>query len=290
MWLPSTHCTPWAGPETVRAPDKPGDGRTGLRDCGATSPCRYYYYVPEHLGADSPVIVSVHGISLNAAEHLMRMRAESERVGALLIAPWFDRTRYRGYQRLLCHDGRTRADLALLTMLDDAAGQFGVNPAEVYLSGFSGGGQFVHRFAAIHADRVASCVTTAAGWYTFPDPELPWPQGQAAGSLPPGMLIHPQARQVPLHVFVGALDDRPEASLNARKAIVAQQGKGRLERARRWATAMRDDRARHGGAEVTLTVLPNLNHDFTTAVERNALDALVVARFGLPQTKETRVA
>jgi pimeloyl-ACP methyl ester carboxylesterase len=236
------------------------------------------------------VIVSVHGISLNAAEHMVRMRTAADKVGAVIIAPWFDRVHFRGYQRLLCQDGQTRADLALIAMLEDAAATLGVEVERCYLSGFSGGGQFAHRFAAFHADRVAGCVTSAAGWYTFPDFERPYPQGLAPGSGPAGLELHPAARQVPMHVLVGSLDDRPEPSLNMSKIIVAQQGSGRVTRARRWVEAMQLDRIRHGGAPVTITVLENLGHDFSKAVDCNALDTLIVARFGLQATKEKNLA
>ena len=142
--------------------------QSGLRTIDAGVPCRYYYHAPADVRPDSPVIVSVHGISLNAAEHMVRMRAVADTLGAVVIAPWFDRAQFRGYQRLLCHDGQTRADLALLAMLDDAADSLGVDVSRFHLTGFSGGGQFAHRFAAFHADRVTACVTSAAGWYTFP--------------------------------------------------------------------------------------------------------------------------
>lgn len=287
MWLQSTHSSPFAGPEALASFQHQRLAASGLRDCGGAIPCRYYYHVPPALTPDSPVIVSVHGISLNAAEHLVQMRGEAERAGALLIAPWFDRTHYRGYQRLLCRDGQTRADFALLAMIEDATATFGGDGRRIHLSGFSGGGQFAHRFAAIHADRVAACVTSAAGWYTFPDESSPWPRGQSAPTMPPGIALHPAARHVPMHVLVGSRDNRPEPSLNAAAAIVAQQGTTRLDRAHAWFAAMRADRARHGGADVTLTVIDQLDHDFSKAVERHALDALVVARLGLQQIKET---
>ena len=291
MWRPSTPCTPFAAPDHMALPVRSQrQAPSGMRDCGGAVPCRYYYHVPPGISAASPVMVSVHGISLNAAEHLVRMRTQAERVGALLIAPWFDRTHYRGYQRLVCRGGQTRADLALLAMIDDATATFGGDCRRIHLAGFSGGGQFAHRFAAIHADRVAACVTTAAGWYTFPDEACPWPQGLSAPTMPAGIALHPAARQVPIHVLVGSRDNRPEPSLNATAAIVAQQGATRLDRASSWVAAMREDRARHGGADVTLTVIDRLDHDFSKAVDRHALDALVVERLGLTQTKETDCA
>ena len=93
-----------------------------------------------------------------------------------------------------------------------------------------------------------------------------------------------------MHVLVGSRDDRPEPSLNMTKAIVAQQGAGRVTRAQRWVEAMQADRARHGGAPVTITVLKNLGHDFSKAVEHYALDRLIVERFGLQATQEKQLA
>ncbi|WP_162010989.1 PHB depolymerase family esterase [Oceanicaulis sp. HTCC2633] len=265
----------------------PALGQSGYFAFGSAVPRRYYYHVPAVVRADSPVIVSVHGISLNAAEHMVRMRQEADRIGAVIIAPWFDRTHYRGYQKLLCRDGETRADLALIDMLEDASERFGVDTSRVYLSGFSGGGQFTHRFSMFHANRVIACVTCAAGWYTFPDATSPYPLGTAPESGPAGMSPHPQARKVPMHVFVGSRDDRVEPYLNMDDDVIAVQGVGRLMRAKRWVKAMRQDRKQHGGADVTLTRLKQLGHDFTKAMERNRLDARVVESFGLSSSKET---
>jgi pimeloyl-ACP methyl ester carboxylesterase len=40
----------------------------------------------------------------------------------------------------------------------------------LYLSGHSGGAQFVQRYALAHPERVAASVLSSAGWYTFPNP------------------------------------------------------------------------------------------------------------------------
>ncbi|WP_284123978.1 PHB depolymerase family esterase [Parerythrobacter aestuarii] len=266
---------PVAGATPCRASE------SGFHSFGETVPRSYYYHVPATVRRDSPVIVSVHGISLNAAEHMVRMRSLAERLGAVVIAPWFDRTHYRGYQKLLCRDGETRADLALIEILDDVTARFGVDTGSIFLAGFSGGGQFAHRFALLHADRVRSCVTCSAGWYTYPDPSAAYPFGTAAGSCPDGSSPHPDAHKVPIHVLVGSRDNHVEPSLNMDADVVSRQGVGRVTRARRWVKAMQQARSPIDGAPVTLLRVQQMKHDFSKAVDRNGLDALIMERFGL---------
>jgi poly(3-hydroxybutyrate) depolymerase len=61
------------------------------------------------------------------------------------------------------------------------------SPGPLHLSGYSGGGQFVHRFMLVHPGRVARVAVGAAGWYTFPDPALDWsiPAGSSRGPISP---------------------------------------------------------------------------------------------------------
>jgi len=260
-------------------------GNSGYRSFGEVAPRQYYYFAPAVTGPETPVVVSVHGISLNAAEHMARMRTMAERLGAAVIAPWFSREHYRGYQKLLCRDGATRADRALIDILDDFAQRHGIDTSRVYLAGFSGGGQFAHRFALFHADRVAACATCAAGWYTFPDRQAPYPLGLRAGTGPDGLAPHADASLVPMHVIVGDRDDLPEPSLNMTPQVVAMQGVGRVTRARAWHEAMKAER-RTGGAEVSLTILPRLGHDFGKAMERHALDRIIFEKFAIGRARE----
>ncbi|MEZ5743182.1 MAG: PHB depolymerase family esterase [Sphingomonadaceae bacterium] len=264
-------------------------GISGYRSFGEGTPRQYYYFVPANAGPETPVVVSVHGISLNAAEHMVRMRVMAERTGAAVIAPWFSRQHYRGYQKLLCRDGETRADLALIDILDDFARRHGIDSSKVFVSGFSGGGQFAHRFALFHADRVAACATCAAGWYTFPDCEVAYPLGTEAGSGPEALSPHPDAGKVPMHILVGSRDDVAEPSLNMTPEVVAMQGVGRVTRAKAWHAAMTAQRGGKGG-EVSLTILPKLGHDFGKAMERHALDRIVFEKFALRRVEEARSA
>ena len=255
--------------------------QTGFRSIPGAVPRDYFYHVPAEFRPDSPIIVSVHGISMNAAEHMVRLRGIAKANGAVIIAPHFSRKAYPRFQRLQDRKSGRRADLALIDMLADVRRRFGLTSAKIHLTGFSGGAQFAHRFAFYHADMVASCVSCAAGWYSFPDEETAFPLGTAPGSGPDGMSVHPDWLRVRHHVFVGSRDTAVEVALNMSAPVVAMQGIGRRERARRWVEAMNRARAVAGEAAVGFTVIRGLSHDFTKAHERHDLGNLVAEVMGL---------
>jgi len=261
-------------------------GRAGFRSIQGAVQRDYYYHLPAAFRASSPVIVSVHGISMNAAEHMVRLRGIADANGAVVIAPHFSRKSYPRFQQL--HDSRsgTRADLALIDMLADLRHRYGLTFGKIYLTGFSGGAQFAHRFALYHANLVQCCVSCAAGWYSFPDDLIPYPLGTALGSGPAGMSLHPDWRTVHHHVFVGSRDTVIDDALNMKDTVVAMQGIGRRERARRWVKAMNKARDTAGMDPISLTVLRGLSHDFAKAHERHNLANLIAGAMGfLPATE-----
>lgn len=261
--------------------------QAGFRSIPGVVPRDYFYHVPAEIRPGSPVIVSVHGISMNAAEHMVRLRGIAEANGAVIIAPHFSRKAYPRFQQLQDIRSGTRADLALIDMLADVRRRYGLTFAKIHLTGFSGGAQFAHRFALYHADLVASCVSCAAGWYSFPDELLPFPLGAAPGSGPAGMSLHPDWMKVRHHVFVGSRDTIVEDALNMTAPVVAMQGIGRRERARRWVKAMNEARGAAGEDPVGFTVLRGLSHDFTRAHERHGLTNLIAGAMGiLPATEQ----
>lgn len=114
------------------------------------------------------VVVAVHGIARDAAEQLTHFRSFAEARGHVLIAPRFDTERDDDYQRLGRRGRGRRADLALDDALRRLAERYGIRFRRRFLFGFSGGGQFVHRYLMTHPDGVDAAVVASAGWYTFP--------------------------------------------------------------------------------------------------------------------------
>jgi pimeloyl-ACP methyl ester carboxylesterase len=101
------------------------------------------------------------------------------------------------------------------------------------LFGFSGGGQFAHRYALFYPRRVARQVLGAPGWYTFPDPEHRYPLGlRTAPPEWPKLTFNPgRFLRIPTLVLVGEHDNRRDRELNRTRQVDVHQGLDRMERA-----------------------------------------------------------
>jgi pimeloyl-ACP methyl ester carboxylesterase len=230
---------------------------------------QYYLFIPANLRPNAEPLVLIHGISRNAAELTARFSPVAARWGVPLIAPVFARDAYGQYQQVVDRKRGVRSDLALLHILDDTAQRFGLKTNRIALFGFSGGAQFAHRFAILHARRVRCCVPVSAGWYTMPDTALPWPLG--LDGLPGGTL-DPAALSVPFHLIVGQRDTRCDDTALRHDALLDRlQGTDRRARARAWHRALRD--AGWNG-ESSLTTLPRTRHNFTCAHRRGLTETV----------------
>jgi pimeloyl-ACP methyl ester carboxylesterase len=160
---------------------------------------------------------------------------------------------------------------------------------KVYLFGYSGGGQFAHRYAFTHPQRVAAFVIGAAGWYTFPDPARAYPQGLHNA----GIEFDPrQFLRIPATVVVGEKDTRRDDALNTSHALDAHQGETRVERGRRWIAAMRAAASSHGhDTRYEFHILPGSDHSFLRSVRRGSLVQRVFESLGLDRcAQEQRLA
>lgn len=237
--------------------------------------CAYFAYVP--LGDVDPhrIFVSVHGITRNALEHVLLFQPWAERLGVAMIAPLFTRAAFSGYQTLNAN-GDIPADEAFDLICDDARALLGLPNAKLHLFGYSGGGQFAHRYLLKHPRRVARAVIGAAGWYTFPDAAVPYPMGLAT---PDGTFCDPAAiaELPPTRVIVGDADKSRDASLNRNPRIDAQQGRNRHSRGRRWVRAMNAAMKAQGlRRRCSFRSLPGATHSFAAAMQAYGLDRAVV--------------
>lgn len=234
----------------------------------------YYLYLPRKPAGHEQVLVSVHGVSRNALEHVELLHRFADRYGVVLVAPLFTAEAFPDYQRLGRKGRGPRADLALIRVLNEIDMTTGIDTGKVAMFGFSGGAQFVHRFAYAHSQRVRSAVLGSAGWYTMPDPSLSYPYGTAdARGLDAVRFNVAAAARVPTLVVVGGDDDREDdEELNRSRIVLQSQGRHRLERARAWTAAMsavaRQQRTPRGAE---LVVLPGVGHSFRDAVLEGGL-------------------
>ncbi|MEM1046320.1 MAG: hypothetical protein AAGL24_09220 [Pseudomonadota bacterium] len=235
--------------------------------------------LPARITPLAPPIVSVHGISREAEDQARLLATRAAAVDLPVIAPVFDEATWPRYQQVVRGQ---RADLALLDLMNDMrlAGFWQTRTFD--LAGFSGGAQFVHRFAMLYPHLVSRLTVTSAGWYTFPD-EAVFPYGlrpHADSTNDWGSRMRSNLDlflRLPIQVCVGALDNIPDPNTRSGPEIDRQQGPDRATRAARWAEAVRRAaEMRALEAKVTSIVLPACGHDFRACVERGGLDAVIV--------------
>lgn len=105
-----------------------------------------------------------------------------------------------------------RYDLLLLAMLDEIGTRWpGISTSKIFLTGFSGGGQFVHRFLYLHPERLASVCVGAPGSTTLLDYTQNWPTGLRNIREVFGKDVHvDRMRGIPILGVVGSNDTRSE--------------------------------------------------------------------------------
>ncbi len=248
------------------------------RMLGDTTRQHYLLYVPKKSSvANAPIFVTVHGISRNAREHAKRFAPFAERYGVILVAPVFSQDRFPDYQRLGRKDKGERADIALNNIIDEVGRLTGAKTDKLFLFGYSGGAQFVHRYAMVHSDRVAKLVLGAPGWYTFPDPTVKFPRGIAQTKSLPDVTFDPKSfLTIDTCVLVGERDVRQDAALNKSAKIVQQQGENRRTRGGQWVVVMMAAARSHGlETPYTFKTVPFSRHSFSQSMKRGKMGEMV---------------
>ncbi|MFC1851006.1 alpha/beta hydrolase family protein [candidate division CSSED10-310 bacterium] len=189
----------------------------------------------------------------------------ARRSNFILLAPLFDSTRFRNdFQRLNMKG--PRADLRLndiIIMIKELIPE--IKAHKINLFGFSGGGQFVHRYVAFHPDMVQAAVAAAAGWYLWPDPDLPYPLGLKISKF--NKLEKPRLKDMmsaPLLILVGE-NDRTQSSFRTiyhSYNLNQLQGESRFERALNWFQAMRNASTEQNFS-IQLHVVPQTEHNIS---------------------------
>lgn len=195
----------------------------------------YIAYVPETARSDAPLLVCVHGIKRNPAEQIFRFAAYAERAGVILLAPHFTRKRFKRYQTLTPDRQGNLPEVAFERSIDNWLERSNTAPGKLYLFGFSGGAQFVHRYVMLGRRKIDAMVVASPGWFTLPDPDLPYPFGTGQSrklggrAIDAGWLLN-----TPTLVLVGERDTARNPTLNTNAVIDRTQGANRVERASNW--------------------------------------------------------
>jgi len=110
-----------------------------------------------------------------------------------------------GY-KFLCEPGANYVDL-LEAMLHTFAAARPFDRSRVFLFGFSGGGQFAHRYGLVAASRLAGVVIASPGSVTLLDETLPWWPGVAGIERVVGRPVDRRGLDgLPMHFIVGSND------------------------------------------------------------------------------------
>ena len=261
-------------------------GQVVERTLADGSKAHYFLYVPRSAGSHPPLFVTVHGISRNAREHATLFAPFAEKYGVVVLAPLFPEPAYHDYQRLVHREESERADQVLDDLIDDAGRLTGAQTDHFYLFGYSGGGQFTHRYAMLHPERIKAYAVGAAGWYTFPDARRSYPRGIKPGKfMPAGLQMQPQRfLAIPATVLVGERDVHPGTALRKTSKVNSQQGSSRFERGRHWVEAMRQAAKDQGVAgSFDFVAIPKCAHSFRRCMQRGNMGEAVFDHLFGPQ-------
>lgn len=222
-----------------------------------------------------PPLVALHGISRDADAVVEAFLEEHMERRRIVIIPHFDENNWPVFQRIT---SKHRADLGLLAILS-ALRQDGIIGNQTFdLFGFSGGAQLAHRFSMLFPEKVNELHLGAAGWYTLPDKNLPYPLGLGPGGgtrkrwhqlMVSGL---PQYLNRPITVYVGEKDVEEDSSLRSDTFLNRVQGRNRLERAKRYVDGIAQCQAAINlPVTVRLEVLADCRHDFVMCCKNGGL-------------------
>ncbi|WP_049571334.1 PHB depolymerase family esterase [Streptomyces sp. SBT349] len=224
----------------------------------------YSLYVPRGLDDPAaPLVVVQHGTGRTAARYRDLLRGFADEHGAVILAPLFpagliDADDLHNF-KFIDYRG-IRFDHALLAIVEEVAERFSVSGERFYLHGFSGGGQFAHRFFYLHPHRLAAVSIGAPGRITELDDGLPWWLGTGGIEERLGRSVDIEAlRRVPVQMIVGADDTETWEINNPGEANwvdgVEKTGATRVERLRTLERGFLSH-----GIDVTFDLVPGVGH------------------------------
>jgi poly(3-hydroxybutyrate) depolymerase len=189
----------------------------------------YYLYVPPSYDGSVAyrLLVTVHGRSRGAERYAQQFMPFADRHRYVVVAPLFPEA--VRYQELGL--GGERADLRLMDLIDEVAGDLSLQTDLFDLFGYSGGGQFAHRFLYVHPDRLRSVVIGAPGTVTLPTMQQRWPSGVRGLDVLAGVQVSLEAIRRPRVLLVVGDADVTLDDLN-QNPWAMQAGSTRLGRAR----------------------------------------------------------
>lgn len=157
-----------------------------------------------------PLVVIQHGTGRTAGQYRDLMAEFCEANAAVLLAPLFpagidDPHDLHNY-KFIDYRG-IRFDEILLRIVDEAAERVPIETDRFLLHGFSGGGQFAHRFWYLHPERLRAVSVGAPGRITLLDDDAAWWLGVRDVERLFGRPVDVEAlKDVAVQLVIGELD------------------------------------------------------------------------------------
>ena len=204
----------------------------------------YWVYTPKRVEASRTywLLVGVHGMGGTGQGAGGFANLATKRDDCIVLGPTFPSDGYQFLQK--------DSDRQLLGLIATLSQRHRLHP-KVFVTGFSGGAQFAHRFAHAHPDKVVGYAAHSAG---------SWSTGEGWGD------INPATRGMPAIVTCGMADTGKMA---------AQAPLGRLEWAQLYAKRLQE-----GGHAVITAWIPKVGHSLSPDAARLTEVGFAVATGG----------
>ncbi|AHV95684.1 hypothetical protein [Paenibacillus sabinae] len=193
----------------------PASGATSLYACQYDQRFSYCAYIPgpsAETGPERrPLLVVIHGTDRSAQRYRDAFQDFADSTGTVVLAPLFpagigEPGELNSYKMMKYRD--IRFDRVLLAIIEEFTARYGISQRQFLLFGFSGGGQFVHRFFYLHPDRLLGVSVAAPGNVTLLDPSMDWFTGTRDFKEQFGTdLRMEEMRRVPAQLVIGSEDN-----------------------------------------------------------------------------------
>lgn len=202
----------------------------------------YCAYIPEDFNEKTKYMytlaVIVHGSLRNAQEYRDAFIEFAERNKVIIFSPLFPSGITNPWENdsyKFVRIGNEAFDIVLIKMIEEFSEKIGISMQKFLLHGYSGGGQFVHRFFYLHPEKVMGLSIGAPGNVTLLDNTKPWYIGVADYEKKFNKRLEiNKMRNVPVLMVVGN-EDQETWMINDRDAPYWDQrflesGENRVER------------------------------------------------------------